>query len=417
MIYIFVFIYLLFFIINRKIYKKSINYVNVIITIWIVSSILTLINPYKMYEINNRIYMYILEFLVIFEFTSIFFYKTKYYIKINKNLDVNWNLVNFCICCCIAFMLPFSLKGINIYMNTGNFNSIRDAYLNYEICSNKMYLLTTLFIIPWGEAIGFYSILECIEKRKINFSLVMFFIFIIEIVFETGGRGRILNYAILLCIIMLENSKGILSAIKKHKKITVSLLVLIISIMAITSQRSLAGKSSFLFNAYEYLVGGIQLFSVYYNNPQVSFLDNSNLLYGQVLFSGVLYPIYTFFNLLGTDLVAGYYVVNNVTRLFLPVSNSTIINNGGTFIYYALRDFGNFGVIIYTIFISLVLTNLYKKKEKKYNLYNRAVFDFLLIKSLFLITEFNLAQTSVLMTCIYLRILCYTRKEEIIDES
>ena len=411
MVYLICTIYIIFFFVNNRVYKKNMNYVNIIITIWALTAILTIINPYNTFEIEKNIYIYIIEFLIIFEVTSVLFYKVKYTQKNNEKLLVNWTLVNICMIFCIVFLFPFTLKGLNIYITKGSFNAIRDAYLNYEICSNKMYLLITLFIVPIGEAIGFYAILKSIERKKVNFSLILFIIFIIEIIFETGGRGRILNYAILLILIMIDNSKNILEIIKKNKKILFVLAILLIIVIIITGQRRLSGESTILYNAYIYLTGGMQLLGVYIKTPTL-YMFQDNLLYGQVLFSGILYPIYTIMNFFGMDLTAGYYVVNEVTSLFLPISNNTIINNGGTFIYYALRDFGRIGIFIYTVIISFVLANFNKKKEKYPNILNKSIFYFLLIKSIFLITEFNWAQTSVLMTCVYFRILCINGKEE-----
>ena len=404
MILLCVFILFLIIIVNKIVFKKFLCYPTIIAFIWFIDIILTIINPYSMYEIPKNVYKYVAIFLGVFELSSILYYKLGYKIKINDNIKINWSLINFGILFCIIFMIPFFVKGISIYFATHQFSSIRNAYLNYEICSNSMYMFLTLIIIPFGEAIGYYTIINFIKTKKANFSFYMFIVFMVEIIFASGGRARIIYYLVLMIIIILEDSKKIQNLIRKNKKTLFFVLLFLIIVAIITNQRNLQGKG-LMYNFYVYLTGGLEILGRYEANPYRYLIKGSNLLNGQVLFSSILYPIYFFLQFFGIELKAGFYVVNEITSLFIPISDITTINNGGTFIYYALRDFGILGIYIYTLLISFVLSHLYKKKKKCSNYYNSAMFYFIFIKCIFLFNEFTLAQTSVLMTFIYFKLL------------
>lgn len=404
MIILYIFLLFLVCMMNKLIFKKILCYPTIIASIWIIDVILTIINPYSMYEIPKSVYKYVMIFLITFELSSILYYKLRYKVKTNDNIEINWNLINFGISFCIIFMLPFFIKGLSIYFTSHQFSSIRNAYLNYEICSNSMYMFLTLVIIPFGEAIGYYTIISFIKNKKMNFSFYMFIVFMIEIIFASGGRSRIIYYILLMIMVVFEDSKKIKDLVRKNKKILFLILISILIIVIITSQRNLQGRG-LLYNFYVYLTGGLDVLGRYEASPYRYLLRGTNYLHGQVLFNSFLYPISFFLQFFGVESKAGFYVVNEITSLFIPISDSTTINNGGTFIYYALRDFGVFGIYIYTLLTSLGLSHLFKKKKKCSNCYNNAMFYFFFIKCIFLFNEFTLAQTSVLMTLIYFRVL------------
>ena len=143
MIYAYIIIYIVCMVVNSYIYKKKINFCNLIITLWTVASILSMFGFYGMLVPNIKTYVYILCFIVSFEVFSVLFYKSKIFKGkeekhgIQKN-DLEHRKINIILIILIGIMLIFTAEGIKIIIQGGSFSEIRDAYLNSENFSNKL---------------------------------------------------------------------------------------------------------------------------------------------------------------------------------------------------------------------------------------------------------------------------------------
>lgn len=408
MIFIYIFIYMVLFIANSYMYNKRINVNNVIITIWTITSILSMFGFYDMYVPNEKTYIYILLFMVTFELCSLFFLKT---IKIKEQSDdmsktLNYNIINIVLIILICVMAYFTLQGIEILIEGGSFSEVRDAYLNHENFSNKLKMFISLVILPIGHAIGVYTIIEYVNKKKITATLILFLIFLCELIIYTGGRAAIVHVAVLLVVALMDKyNNNIIKIIKENKLIILTLIIIGIIIGIITLQRNLRGKG-IIYNMYCYFVGSIHLLGVYVDNPEKFLLTNDYLLYGQVLISGFSYPILFVLQLVGINIKAGLYILYETTQRFIQISPNTTINNNVTMIYYALRDFGVFGIFIYTSIINFVFTYLYKKRKKNESILYKALYYYFIRCVIFLLFDFQFANTGVIFTFFYL-ILIY----------
>lgn len=414
MVYIFLIVYILFFIINTYVYKKKINFLNVIITLWVASAILSMFGFYNMYIPNNKTYIYILCFISSLEVFSILFNKysfkkgnSKTSVKDlnNKNGELNYKILNVVLVIIIAIMFIFAFQGVKILLTGGSFSDIRDAYLNCENFSNKLQMFISLVLMPLGDAIGIYAIIQYVQKRKVSSSLALYLVFLGEVIIYTGGRGKIVYVALILIIALMDKYKNnILKIIKENKGITVFVCILAIIIAIITVQRNLQGKG-LIYNIYCYFAGNINLLGVYLSNPEKFLLTNDTLLYGQILVSGFSYPILWALELFGSDIKAGLYVAYEVTQNFVPISPSTTINNSVTTIYFALRDFGFLGIFIYSAVIAVLFSYIYKRKEANDNLLNKAIYYLFIRCSIFLIFDFTFANTGSIFAFAYLILL------------
>lgn len=411
----FIMLYIISIVFNNFVYNKKNNFINIVISIWFIFSILSIINPYNMIQPTEVTYTYILVFLISFEIFSFIFYKLKYNLKTDTKDDktINWKLMNIIIFICCIIMMYFAIKGLSIYINTRSFSNIRNAYLNCEFISNKMEMFLSIAIIPLGTAIGVYSIIDYIENKKIKLSLILYLFFLVEVILTTGGRNKIIYFAIIILIALFDKYSGnIIKLIKNNSKIIIFLVIIFCIVLGITLQRNLSGKG-FLYNIYAYFAGSIHLLGVYLSDTNRYLINGENLLYGQVLISGFFYPITFIMRLLGSDIKAGIYIVNETTQVFTAISSDTMINNNVTCIYSALRDFGIYGLVIYPLIISFIMINLYKKKNKCPNIYNRAMYYYFLVNVIFLIFDFNFSNPTIIFVYIYIYIinkLCKKRK-------
>ena len=420
MIMIYIISYIILFIMNCNIFKKKINYVNLIITIWTIISVISMFGFYDMIIPNVKTYIYILCFICSFNIFAIIFYKT-IKLKEDKNNaveenEITYKLLNAILIILIIIMMFFAKYGIEILISGGSFSDIRDAYLNCENVSNKVQMFISLVLVPLGNAIGIYAIIDAIDKRKIKLITILYAIFVLENIIYTGGRGIILNSAIILIIALMDKyNNNIIKMIKENKLIILALVIIAIIIAIITLQRNLRGKG-LLYNIYCYTVGNIHLLGQYINNPEKYLLTKDNLLFGQILFSGISYPIIFVLRLFGIDIKAGLYILYETTQKFVPISNSTTINNSVTVLVYALRDFGIFGIFIYSAVITLFYTYLYKRKQRNNNILNKAIYYYFVKCSIFLFSDFQFANTGNIFIFLYFILLykyCFKKENKI----
>ncbi len=403
---------------NTFVYKNKFNFINIILIIWGLCSILSSYGFYEMYIPSNKVYVYILVFLTVFQVFSAFFYKIKYNVKLKKyeDIDIKWRILNIFMICLIFIMSISTIKGIQILVSTGSFSAVREAYLNDEIFNNKLEMLLTIAIIPLGLAIGFFSITDYVETKKIKSTLLLFLIFMIELVISTAARFHIVTVLCIFIIALLEKyNKKIIRIIKYNKKIILIVSIIFFILIFITLQRNLS-NGGFLYNIYAYFVGSIHLLGVYIRNADTYLLNSQNILYGQVILSGFYYPITFILRNIGIDVTAGVYQIKEITQSYIEIANDgTRINNSVTCIYSALRDFGEFGLVIYPVILAFFGMLFYKKMKRKNNVYYKTLFYYFLYNLIFLIMEFTFALPSTIFTFVYMVILfkiCNKEKED-----
>ena len=411
MVYIFLIIYIAFFVINSYIYKKKINFLNVIITLWVLSAILSMFGWYDMYVPSNITYMCILCFIVSLEGFSILFYNYMQKNRksertnvenVHKKEELNYKVLNIILIILIAIMFIFAFQGVKTLLTDGSFSNVRDNYLNCKIFSNKLQMFVSLVLMPLGDAIGIYAIIQCVQKRKISSTLLLYLVLLGEIILYTGGRGKIIYCILILVIALMDKYKNdVFKIIKENKGIAVFICIMLLTVSIITLQRNLQGKG-LIYNIYCYFAGNINLLGVYLNDPERFLLTKDNLLYGQVLISGFSYPLLFVLELLGADVKAGLYIAYEVTQNFVNISPSTTINNSVTVIYFALRDFGFLGIFIYSAIIAFAFNYIYKRKENNDNLLNKAIYYEFFKVAIFLIFDFGFANTGTIFLFIYL---------------
>ena len=270
--------------------------------------------------------------------------------------------------------------------------------------------------MPLATAIGLYSIIHYIDTKKINVCLLLYMIYLVENLLTTAARGTIVMVAVFAIIVLFDKYKNNVFKMIKHNQILFLVLgLMFIGILMVTMQRNLFGKG-FVYNVYAYFVGSIHLFGIYVSNPAKYLLDANNLLFGQVAISGFFYPVTFIMRLMGSNIKAGVYQIKDVTSVFTPISKTnTTINNNTTFLYSALRDFGEWGILIYSVLLAFLIVTLYKRKNEKPTTYNRALFYYMFYNLIFLIFEFDLALPTTVFVFIYLWLLTKFNKKEKID--
>ena len=360
---------------NKVIFGKFFSLLNFFQFLWHFVAILSLFGFYDTFVPSFKTYGYILLFLYCIELGCLIFTRNgkKSVVKNDKdillNQNLSWKFIQWVLILCNIILFVFVIKSFP-YLLQG-VSTLRDAYLNYEINSNKTQMLLSIVVFSLGHAAGMYSLIDFLYNKKFRLSLCLYIAFLIEIVLMTGGRGHILLPIGIACLALLNKYRlNFKEMIQDNKVIFLMVLIVFIVVLIISSQRRLQNQG-LVYNIYAYFVGPIHLLGVYIDNPGSSLLVSNHLLFGQILISGFSYPFTFLLRLFAFDIKAGLYTAYEVTQVFTPISPTMYINNNCTALYYFLRDFGVIGLVIIPLLLSYVLIYLSNKAQREPTLKNK----------------------------------------------
>ena len=404
---------------NKIRYGTILTIPSIMTMIWYISLYFALLGLYDIYVPDNIVAIYTIIFITSFNFFafffSLFYKKTKskqvkeknyleYELKDNK-IKINKNKLTYILFICLILLIIVCHKGVSVFIETRNFNSVRNAFINYESIGMHTQVFLTTTIVPFGVSACMLSIVDYVYNKKFNSSLIMSTLFIIAYVLLTGGREYLLSLILTFAIALyIKNSGAILQIFKNNKKIIRMCFLVLILILFITSQRSFKGYNFFT-SIYVYFSGCFCLFGVYLKNGMIS---NYPPLYGQSLISGfsfVFIEILRFFT--NTNILPGnYYLEMEATGKYIPISSNIAMNATPTTMYYALRDFGVYGLIIYPLVISYFYNKLKKNNLKNKNILTETIFIHFVRTSVFLSLSYRFGSFKNISFFLYIFIIC-----------
>lgn len=403
------FLMIITFFINKKIFKKNINYMTIFIALYTITIFFSFFNFFGFPNVSFETYLYIFIALCSLELSTIFVVSILKFKK-GKIQETNYKINNFkMISLSIIFFLiliPTTIEGYKIFQELG-FNYLRWAWQgDYYNQSTRM--MVVYVMSPIISALTFFSLSDFINTMKLKMYLIINFISYFLIMFITGGRMMIFNLVIYIFVILYIKYNGSIKKIMiKNKKMICISVILCASIIIVSNQRSLSKDKGISFNAYSYFVGSIHLFDYYNRNPSVTLMDYEHLLYGKAMLSPITDIFKMAISFVGIDnnLTSGIEDINVVAQRYFTLSNGVTMNNNITFIYVCLRDFGLFGLILDPIYVSLVYAIIYKKyilhTEEKY----KVMYYYALSILPFWIFEFYFARTTIILTFVYISII------------
>ena len=395
-------------VINYKIFKKNINYLNIFLIIYYFAIVFSMSRFYGFSVPNDKLYIFVLIALISLEMFSIFFMAIKLHIKEEKKEEkVNTKILGFIALIIFVFMIPTTIEGIKIIRQYGFF-AARSAAFSTEVYSSYTKIFLVYILAPLDKVVYMYALIDYIKTKKINIALIISSINILQMTVTLGGRSALLDFIIISIVIVYSKYNGqIIDILKNNKRIIAIAAIMMMAIVGVTNNRSIKKNEGFLFNVYSYYVGSIHLFNVHLSNPNISLLDGNHLLYGR----GMLNPIEELtkmtlkFAKIKTDKETGIDIMNKQLQKFLTVRNGVKMNNNATFLYVCLRDFDFIGLIIGPAYIALWFVILYKLYIKKKSLKTDIMFFYIVSCIPYFLFEFYLNRTPTVLTFIYIMFL------------
>lgn len=414
---IFTILIIIFLLINFKVYKNIINYLNIFLIMYYLIILLSNSGIYGFSIPSEKTNVYLLIALISLEFFSLLFMRIKLNVKeLNKKEILNEKKLLFISIVVTILMIPTTIEGIKILSQQG-FTAVRGAAFSDDIYSSYTKIFLAYILVPLNKVIYIYSLIDYAKNKKIKLPLILSVVNVFQIVATLGGRSVLLDFIIISVVIVFEKyNRKIFEIFKKNKKIIVISALLLIMMVAVTNDRSLDDKKGVIFNLYSYYVGSIHLFDIHLQNPEISLLDGEHLLYGK----GILNPLLDISKIalktigINTDIVTGTEIINEQVQQYITVKNGLKMNNNVTFLYVCLRDFDIYGLIIGPAYIALWFAVIYKLYIKKKSIKTDALYFYLVSILPYFIFEFYINKTPFLLTVIFIILIykfIYMRKE------
>ena len=407
-----------FLLINFKVYKDVINYLNIFLIMYYLIVLLSSSGRYGFSIPSDKTYVYLLIALISLETFSLLFMKIKLNVKEEKKEEIlNRKKLLFISILVTILMIPTTIEGIKILMEEG-FTAVRSAAFSNDIYSSYTKIFLVYILSPLNKVIYIYSLLDYIKNRKVKLPLIFSVLNVLQTVVTLGGRSVLLDFILISIVITYEKyNRKIFNIFKKNKKIIIISIMLLVVMIVITNDRSLDEKEGFFFNLYSYYVGSIHLFDIHLQKPEISLLDGEHLLYGK----GMLNPVWDISKIalkaigFNVDITTGTEIINKQVQQYLIVKDGIKMNNNVTFLYVCLRDFDIFGLIIGPAYIALWFAIIYKLYTKKKSIKTDALYFYLVSILPYFIFEFYINKTTFLLTIIFIILIynfVYKRREK-----
>lgn len=396
-------------ILNKFIYGNIKNLPSLITIIWCSSLFLATLGLYNIYVPDNVVVWYALIFVSSFNVFSFIFKKTK---KVSEqkpeNIDIRINdkALSALLIICITLLMFICRESINIFLETKSFSNVRNAFINYESIGVHMQVFISILLIPFGKAIYILSAIDYVYNKKLKISLILSIIFVLLVTLLTGGRSYLYFLVLTFIVPLFLKNSNFFKTIKNNKKVIRICILAILLFVIITISRGFKNNGIFT-SLYVYFAGCFNLFGVYLKRGLVI---EPSLLYGQALVSGFSFPFLQISRyLFGTNILPGNYILaEEATSKYMAISNKIVISATPTSMYFAIRDFGIIGLIIYPLIISYFYQKLKKKRNTNLNILNEANFVYFISSSILLNMAYQFGTFQCISVFIYIYIICKT---------
>lgn len=407
-IFIDLFLLIIQFLLWKRLSGKWLNHISVINLLWLSMTGLSKLQPWDLYLPSEKTYGYVYLMLVTFNVVSLFIFKKRRYSTNGTNrISIKPDYIMLGATLFSTAVLAYNIPKFWGMFLVGGFTSLRSNYLAGDDGELHVGVFITWFIssiIMSAAILSIVQILKSEGKKKIAIiTLILNFVNVCMYVIITGGRFIFVMFLMAIVIELWLHNKGNIGVmIKRYKKWGVLVIVCLYVVEAVTAERSL-NDMGLIGNLYVYFFATINLFDHFISPGGDPHLYE--LMYGENLIGGLTTPFIVLSNkYLGTDYEIPLAVIQSSTCEFTYVSPHFWMNNNCTFLYGALRDFGAWGILIYTFIWAFLLNWAYKISQTKKIILGESMYVYFLVVSVLLLFEWMPCRPNIFFTAIFIYI-------------
>lgn len=344
-------------------YHKIFNLITLFTGMWCFWGVISIFGPLNLIIPDTTVHKYIIMFVMTVDVVMIFFSKTN---NPNSTEEINYKNVSVIQAISIILIIPIALKFIPLLISGGP-TAVREQYFkenNFGSIFGDMLFRN----MPMAFLNSLTIIYVYISFKTKNYKYLIYALINTVIVTTlNGGRYAIIQVLYILLIFATSNTKEFVLGLKPYKsKIKKIGILIIVFMILITASR----KQSIFDSTITYYSGSLSFLEYIIRHPHMFGLDNK--LYGYLTFGAIVEPIILLGKVLGlTAIKIPSYEFNILCQEYYNIAQhgTTLINANTTIIYYFLRDFGQYGILLGGFFIGVLTTFAYNKWQKGSNFF------------------------------------------------
>ena len=394
------------------------NPLNIVIVFWTVWIIISIINPFNLYDVELITYFYLLLFIIFFSIGFLLVarriqsskddFESK--IIVNKSIPIIINI--FVSVILLYFLFKYNslliilgvLEARNIKFEIGLLFSNTFEYLLFSVIISSIVYLSFLL-----------STVNYLKNKKITGFFAISIINILLYSYIGLGRMAIFETGIFLILAFIFSKIFILFKLKIWHKISFLLLAIfaIGSIMNITTKRlnsTLTEKG-----IIDTLLFTLEQGAVYFTGPISAFNhfislrvpENTGYTFGSSTFGGIDYFIGMVFSYIGYPYQTANDKTGSFTQPAIQIGNDHTFNAFYTGLMNFYMDFGYFGIIVFSLIFGFTLGLIWNKYLKNGNAYTLSLLIFICYTGI--VSEYRLPYSSISTWVILITLLMLNR--------
>lgn len=411
--------------VGYMVYKTLVNPISLYNLSWIlcVGCNSILIAKYGTDFVSSEIYIGVLLSCFLLTATCIL-YSSKYKKNIavydmlaTDTYELNFKFILILNIIAIISNIPTMLESIEIILTKGIYYARMEQVVGTGIAFILKDMYKNIVVLPVFSATIYLSI-DALVYNTTKYKYQLLTLSILELIMYTVayfGRWLILQvflFAVLLFLFRFKQSKVDFSVkekkrLKSLKKIGVFLgILMIISLVAITSQRTMGDDGSILYTVTLYFGGSLK----YCDLGIQEIKENAHILYGAGLFPAIWdYPLLIMQKLANLDFLRPQEILYLYSAPIKSIGNGSVFTGFGTILMNMYLDGGFIGIIFDSIILGVISSSFYQKMTVDYNIRKRLCgFLSLLIMALVII-QWDGNRIATLMVFVYF--FLFTKKK------
>lgn len=262
----------------------------------------------------------------------------------------------------LVFYMPMIVNSIKAFLE-GGFLGIRNSYFGTEYEGRYLFsLLCRTMPSSFLTGLIIHYMYSAFETQKWKF-FIYAFLNAILLTLVNGGRYALMQVLLSAVVLMVMQGRSVQKADRQErffkKKIIKGIVVIALVMFMVTIFR----KQEIFKNIVVYFSGSFSFLDYILDNPtDFGLIENLN---GYLTFGCIAEPVVLGLKVLGlTTMKTPSYLFNIVCQNFYDIgsgSTTLLFNNNTTVLYYFLRDFGVWGIVIGGIFLASLVVYSYNK--------------------------------------------------------
>lgn len=304
-----------------------------------------------------------------------------------------------------VFSIPYLIKAVNIIKTAGMYGLRNVAFASSEYASTSVLIIFQTIIGPLFVVTMLLTAIDLSRKFVVRKAIIItiFDVALYTILF--GGRYMFFQLLVFFVFAMYDGYGGKLKVfLKKHKKIVLFSLLIVLVMVFITQSRTTRG---FFESIYVYFCGSYSYLSYLVDNK----IGTDLFLLGRTQFGFIynfLFLVVSF--LTNIDYRGSNHIVTQLTQYTVKIGDGISYNSLGTMLHDFMADYGVYGSLFGVFLFGYACKYVEDSKKRTERSFYYALNIYFLYSTVNSVLGYTFRGPGTLMILIYIYIFCRGKK-------